>query len=140
MYIFTPVKSFGQLLDISPKSFVFLKTFNWEFLYIQVWFIDQNFKPLKTEDKHQFNLKIKYLKKAMDLCILLNNMVKNIGKNISENLGRKYSQRFLDQTKQSTADVIKTASKKATQKTVEVTGDLIGNKIADRITKVSKSS
>ena len=48
----------------------------------------------------------------MDLCILLNNMVKNIGKNIGENLGRKYSQRFLDQTKQSTADVIKTASKK----------------------------
>ena len=27
-------KSFGQLLDISPKSFIFLKTFNSEFSYM----------------------------------------------------------------------------------------------------------
>ena len=31
-------KSFGQLLNISPKSFIFLKTFNSEFSYIEVWF------------------------------------------------------------------------------------------------------
>ena len=28
-----------------------LKTFNSEFLYIKVWFIDQNTKPLEIEDK-----------------------------------------------------------------------------------------
>ena len=33
---FVPNKSFGQLLDISPKHFMFLKSFNSEFSYIQV--------------------------------------------------------------------------------------------------------
>ena len=28
LYIFLPKKSFGQLLDISPKNFILLKTFN----------------------------------------------------------------------------------------------------------------
>ena len=35
LYIFIPNKSFGQLLDISPKNFIFLKTFNSKFLYIE---------------------------------------------------------------------------------------------------------
>ena len=50
-YTFVPNKSFGQLLDISPKNFIFLKTFNSEFLYIKVWFTDQSSKPLEVEDK-----------------------------------------------------------------------------------------
>ena len=33
---FSQSKSFGQLLDISPKSFMFLKIFNSEFSYIDV--------------------------------------------------------------------------------------------------------
>ena len=44
---FVPNKSFGQLLDTSPKNFIFLKTFNSEFSFIQVWFTDQNSKPLE---------------------------------------------------------------------------------------------
>ena len=32
LYIFVPNKSFGQLLDISPKNLIFLKTFDSEFL------------------------------------------------------------------------------------------------------------
>ena len=51
LYTFIPNKSFGQLLDISLKTFMFLKTFDSEFLYIQVWFTDQNSKPLEIEDK-----------------------------------------------------------------------------------------
>ena len=35
-YTFTPYKSFGQLLDISPKNVIFLKTFNSDFSYIEV--------------------------------------------------------------------------------------------------------
>ena len=35
-------KWFGQLLDISPKNFIFSKTFNSEFQYIEVAFTDQN--------------------------------------------------------------------------------------------------
>ena len=51
LYIFVPDKSFGQLLDISPKKFIFLRTFNSEFLSIEVWFTDQNSKLLDIEDK-----------------------------------------------------------------------------------------
>ena len=46
LYAFVPNKSFGQLLDISPENFIFLKTFDSQFSYIEVWFTDQNSKPL----------------------------------------------------------------------------------------------
>ena len=36
LYIFVPNKSYGQLLDISLKNFIFLKTFDSEFSYIEV--------------------------------------------------------------------------------------------------------
>ena len=51
LYTFVPNKYFGQLLDISPESFIFLKTFDSEFSYLEVWFTDQNSNPLETEDK-----------------------------------------------------------------------------------------
>ena len=44
-------KLFGELLDISPKNFIFLKTFDSEFSYIEVWFTDQSSKPLEIEDE-----------------------------------------------------------------------------------------
>ena len=37
---FVSNKSFGQLLDISPKNSIFLTTFDSEFSYIEVWFTD----------------------------------------------------------------------------------------------------
>ena len=58
---FAPNKSFGQLLHISQKNFKFLKTFNSEFLYIQVFtsrFTDQNSKRLEIEDKINITLVI----------------------------------------------------------------------------------
>ena len=57
-YKFVPNKYFRQLLDISSKNFIFLKTFNSEFSYIQVWFTDQNSKPLEIEDKINITLVI----------------------------------------------------------------------------------
>ena len=36
LYTFVPNKSFGQLLDISPKNLIFLKTFRSKFSYIEV--------------------------------------------------------------------------------------------------------
>ena len=51
LYTFVPNKSFGQLLDISPKSFILLKTFNSEFSYTDVSFTDQNSEPLEIIDK-----------------------------------------------------------------------------------------
>ena len=51
-------KSFGQLQDIFPKNFVFSKTFNSKLSYTEVWFTDQNFKPLEIEDKITITLVI----------------------------------------------------------------------------------
>ena len=50
LYKFIPNKSFGQLLDISTRSFIFLKTFDLELLSIQVWLPDENSKPVDIED------------------------------------------------------------------------------------------
>ena len=54
----------SQLLDIWPKKIIFSKTSNSEFLYIEVWFTDQNCKPLEIEDKINitivFNQNVKY--------------------------------------------------------------------------------
>ena len=36
LHTFIPNKSFGQLLDISPKSFIILEIFNSEFSHIDV--------------------------------------------------------------------------------------------------------
>ena len=58
LYTFVPNKLFGQLLDISPKSFIFLKTFDSEFSYIEVWLSDQNSKPREIEDKINITLVI----------------------------------------------------------------------------------
>ena len=51
LYIFVPNRLFGQFLNISRKSFMFLKTFDSEFSHIDVWFADQNSEPLEIEDK-----------------------------------------------------------------------------------------
>ena len=49
---------FGQLLDISLKYVIFLKTFYSEFSYMEVWFADQNCKPLEIQGKRNINLAI----------------------------------------------------------------------------------
>ena len=59
LYTFVPNKSFGQLLDISSKNFIPLKTFNSKFSYIEVWFTDHNSKPLEKEDKISITLVIR---------------------------------------------------------------------------------
>ena len=58
LHAFIPNKSFDQLLDISPKDFIFLRTFKSELSYIEVWFTDQHSKPLETEDKINMTLAI----------------------------------------------------------------------------------
>ena len=47
---FVPNKQFGQLITISPHELTTLKTTNSEFPSIQVWFTDQNNRPLEIED------------------------------------------------------------------------------------------
>ena len=50
LFTFIPNISIVQLLDISQKNFIFLKTINSEFYNIEVCFTDQNSEPLETED------------------------------------------------------------------------------------------
>ena len=59
MYTFVPHKSFGQALGISPENFIFLKSFDSEFSYTEVWFTYQNSNPLGMEDKINITLVIK---------------------------------------------------------------------------------
>ena len=56
LYTFVPDKSFAQLLDVSRGNFIFLKTFDSEFSYIEVWFTDQNPNLLEIEDKINITL------------------------------------------------------------------------------------
>ena len=56
LFTFVPNKTFGGSLEISPKSHVFLKTFNSEFQEIKIWFTDQISKPLEVEDKINITL------------------------------------------------------------------------------------
>ena len=58
MYVFVPNISFDQLIHISLKILYFLKTFDLEFLYIEVWFTYQNPKQLEIEDKISITLVI----------------------------------------------------------------------------------
>ena len=59
LYTFVPNKPFGQLLEISPTNFIFLKTFNSEFQAIEVWFTDQIIQSLEIEDRISLTLVIK---------------------------------------------------------------------------------
>ena len=43
-------KFFRQLLDISPKKCIFLKTINSEFSYSEIWFTNQDPKSAEMED------------------------------------------------------------------------------------------
>ena len=45
LYTFLLNKSFDQILDIWPKNFIFRS----EFSYLELWFADQNSKPLEIE-------------------------------------------------------------------------------------------
>ena len=56
---FVPNKSCGNLLEISSKNHIILKTFNLEFQKIEVWFTDQDSPPLEIEDKINLTLIIK---------------------------------------------------------------------------------
>ena len=49
-------KQFSQLITILPHSLKMLKTTNLEFQSIQVWFTDQNNRPLEMEDSVNITL------------------------------------------------------------------------------------
>ena len=56
-FTFLPKKQFGQLITITHHSPTMLKTTNAEFSFIEIWFTDQNNRPLEIED----NVNIKFI-------------------------------------------------------------------------------
>ena len=56
LFTFVPNKQFGQLITISPHLLTMLKTTNAEFQSIQVWFTDQNNRPLEIVDSVNITL------------------------------------------------------------------------------------
>ena len=58
LFTFVPNKQFGQLITITPHSPTVLKTTNAEFSFIEIWFTDQNNRPLEIEDNVNITLTI----------------------------------------------------------------------------------
>ena len=50
LFTFVPNKQFGQLINIAPHSLTMQSTGNTEFLFIEVWFTDQNSESIEIED------------------------------------------------------------------------------------------
>ena len=58
LFTVVPDKQFGQLINTSPHSLTVLKTTTAEFSFIELWFRDQNNRPLEIEDNGGITLRI----------------------------------------------------------------------------------
>ena len=58
LFNFVPNKNFGQLIAVAPHSPIMLKTINAEFSFIEIWFTDQDNRPLEIEDNVNITLLI----------------------------------------------------------------------------------
>ena len=56
LFTFVPNKQFGQLITITPHSLTMLKTTNAEFSFTEVWYRDQNNRPLEIEENVNITL------------------------------------------------------------------------------------
>ena len=56
LFMFVPDNQFEQLITIAFQTLTMLKTTNSEFLFIEVWFTDQNNRPLEIEDNVNITL------------------------------------------------------------------------------------
>ena len=56
LFTFVPNKKYGQLITVSAHSLIMLKTVNTEFSFIDIWFTDQDNRPLEIEDSVNISL------------------------------------------------------------------------------------
>ena len=61
LFTFIPNKKYGQLITISPHSLIMLKMVNTEFSFIEIWFTDQDNRPLEIEDSVNISLILREL-------------------------------------------------------------------------------
>ena len=56
LFTFVPNKKYGQLITVSPEMLIMLKAVNTEFSFIEIWFTDQDNRPLEIEDSINISL------------------------------------------------------------------------------------
>ena len=56
LFTFVPNKKYGQLITVSPETLIMLKTVNTEFSFIEIWFTNQDNRPLEIEDSVNISL------------------------------------------------------------------------------------
>ena len=56
LFTFVLNKTNGQLITVSPETLIMLKTINTEFSFIEIWFTDQDNRPLEIEDSVNISL------------------------------------------------------------------------------------
>ena len=56
LFTFVPNKKYGQLITVSPHSLIMLKAVNTEFSFIEIWFTDQDNRPLEIGDNVNISL------------------------------------------------------------------------------------
>ena len=56
LFTFVPNKKYSQLITLSPNSLIMLKTINTEFSLIEIWFTDQDNRPLEIENSVNISL------------------------------------------------------------------------------------
>ena len=56
LFTFVPNKKYGQLITVSTHSLIMLKIVNTEFSFIEIWFTDQDNRPLEIEDSVNISL------------------------------------------------------------------------------------
>ena len=56
LFTFVPNKKYSQLITVSPETLIMLKTVNTEFSFIEIWFTDQDNRPLEIEDSVNISL------------------------------------------------------------------------------------
>ena len=56
LFTFVPNKKYGQLITVSPETLIMLKTVNTEFSFTEIWFTDQDNRPLEIVDSVNISL------------------------------------------------------------------------------------
>ena len=101
LFTFVPNKKYGQLITVSPETLIMLKTVNTEFSFIEIWFTDQDNRPLEIEDSVNISLIVLII-----LCVLFirHSLEPEYGKYVkgygflsfARNFGGKYGKKLMN--------------------------------------------
>ena len=56
LFTFVSNKKYSQLITVSPETLIMLKTVNTEFSFIEIWYTDEDNRPLEIEDSVNISL------------------------------------------------------------------------------------